>query len=350
MHVAQLRRPLLALAASTALLWSACAPAPPAPTTTTAPAAQPAAAKYTLRYGHNHATTTSQHEAIEYFKKLVEERSGGAIQVQVFPASQLGGNREQAEGVGLGTIDLTQQPASVATIFGPELVALDLPYLFPSEESALRVLNGPIGDELMRGLEAKGIRGMSFWPTGFNQITTATQPIRTPDDLKGLKIRVLPSQVLTATYTAWGASPTPIDFKELYTALQQRVVDGQENPLLSIVQIKLYEVQKFVSLTDHRLFLYITMISKQTFDSLPPDLQQVVLQADRDAQTEYLKLFRREEEAGPKVAEENGMTIVRLTAEQKDLFLKAAEPVYGQFADQVGRDLLQRMRAAARSS
>jgi C4-dicarboxylate-binding protein DctP len=200
----------------------------------------------------------------------------------------------------------------------------------------------------MKSLEAKGIHGLSFWPTGFNDITTATRAVRTPEDLKGVKIRVLPSPLLTATFKAWGASPTTIDYKELYTALQQRVVDGQENPLLSISQVSLYEVQKYLSLTEHRLFLYLTMINKKTYDSLPPDLQQVIVKADRDAQTEYLKLFHDEDSAALKLAEDKGMTVVRLTPDEKDAFLKAAQPVYDQFADQIGRDLLQRLQAAAR--
>ncbi len=357
---AQSQDTIVGLVAALALLWSACAPVAPAaptapagqPAATSAPAAAgaPSTAKRTLRYAHNQATSTSQHKAVELFKKVVEERSKGALEIQIFPAAQLGGNQEQAEGVGLGTIDFTQQPSSVGTVFAPQMVALDLPFLFASEESAVGVLNGPVGAELMRTLEGKGIRGLTFWPTGAIHISTATKAVKTPDDLKGLKMRVLPSPLLTATYKAWGASPTSIDYKELYTALQQKVVDGQENPIVGVVQAKLYEVQKYLSLTSHRPFFYLTMVSKKTFDSLSPDLQQVVLQADKDAQAEYIKLIHAEEADALKTLEDKGMTIVRLSNEEREAFRKSSLPVYEQFADQIGRDLLQRLQGAVKTS
>jgi tripartite ATP-independent transporter DctP family solute receptor len=314
-----------------------------------ATAQTPAPATFKLRYAHNHATTTPQHKAIELFAKLVEERSKGAIQVAIFPASQLGGNREQTEAVGLGTVDFTQQPTSVAAIYAPQMVAIDLPYLFASEDVALKALNGPVGTDLLKTLERKGIRGMGFWPTGFSEIFTSTKPIRSPDDLKGMKMRVLPSPLLIATFKAWGASPTTIDYKEVYTALQQKVVDGWDSPLIAVPQLKIWEVQKYVTLTQYRLFSYVTMVSKQTFDSLPAPLQQVVLQADRDAQTEYLKLFHAQDADAAKMAQEKGMTVITLTAEQKEAFKKASEPVYEQFADQIGRELLKRVRDAGRA-
>jgi len=306
--------------------------------------------KFTLRYGHNQPTATSQHKAIEVFKKLVEERSKGAIQIQIFPQGQLGTLAQQTEAVGLGTLDFTQQPSSVATVYDPALVALDLPYLFPVEDVALKVLNGPLGDSLMSGLQAKGIRGLGLWAAGFNQITTGNKAVHTPDDLKGLKMRVLPSPVLTATFKVWGASPTNIDYSQLYTALQQKVVDGEENPLFTLAQIKLFEVQKFVSLTNHRLFVYTTLMSKKTHDSLPADLQQVVVQADRDALVEYVKLIHQEDADARKTVEDKGMTVVTLKPEEIDAFRKASQPVYSQFADQIGPDLLKQLQAAGSAS
>jgi C4-dicarboxylate-binding protein DctP len=330
------RRSVIAAVVAVVLAWSV------------APAQTPAPGTFKLRYAHNHATTTPQHKAIEVFAKLVEERSKGAIQVSIFPAAQLGGNREQTEAVGLGTIDFTQQPTSVAAIYAPQMIAIDLPYLFASEDAALKGLNGPVGGELLKTLERKGIRGMGFWPTGFSEIFTSTKPIRSPEDLRGMKMRVLPSPLLIATFKAWGASPTTIDYKEVYTALQQKVVDGWDSPLIVVPQLKIWEVQKYVTLTQYRLFSYVNMVSKQTFDSLPPALQQVVLQADRDAQAEYLKLFHAQDADAAKMAEEKGMTVIRLTAEQREAFKKAAEPVYDQFADQIGRELLRKLRDAGR--
>jgi C4-dicarboxylate-binding protein DctP len=163
-----------------------------------------------------------------------------------------------------------------------------------------------------------------------------------------MKMRVLPSPVLIATFKAWGASPTTIDYKEIYTALQQKVVDGWDSPIIVVPQLKIYEIQKYVTLAQYRLFSYVTMVSKQTFEGLPPDLQQVVLQADRDALGEYMKLFHAQDAEAVKMAEEKGMTVVRLTPEQREGFKKAAEPVYEQFADQIGRELLRRIREAGR--
>ncbi len=334
--------------AGTAAPAASAAPAAPAASAAAATAA-PAAAKRILRYAHNQATTTSQHKGVEFFKKLVEERSKGALEIQIFPSSQLGGQQQATEGVALGTIDFTQQPSSAGTILAPALVAVDLPFLFPSEAVAVKVLNGAVGAELGRTLEPKGIRALGYWPVGNVQISTSARAVKTPDDLKGLKIRVLPSPLLTATYKAWGASPTSIDYAELYTALQQKVVDGQENPPVGMVQTKLYEVQKYLSMTNHRVFFYLAMMSKKTFDSLSPALQQIVIQADLEAQAEFIKLLHQEEADALKVLEQKGMTILQLSEKEREAFRTASLPVYDQFAGQIGRDLLGRLQAAAKA-
>ena len=198
--------------------------------------------KIVLKFNHHQQIDSPQHKGAVYFKKLVEERSGGRIEVQVYPASQLGGLREGTEGVQMGTIEMSQPPTSILGNFSTAFSIVDMPFLWPNAKVLWTVLDGPIGKEIMTSVEKKNMKGFSFWGCGF-KLLTANKALRTPDDVKGLKFRVMPNPLLEAQFKAWGAFAVPMDFGELYNALQQRVVDGQENPLQSIRMLKFWEVE-----------------------------------------------------------------------------------------------------------
>jgi len=164
--------------------------------------------KVVLRFSHNQPTIRIPHQAAVLFKQLVEERTQGYYDVQLFPAQQLGSLRDQVEQTMLGTIEVTQQPAAILSLFVPKVMLLDFPFLWPPQEEVMwQILDGPLGQELLQALAAKHLKGVDIWSAGFKQITTSTKPIRTLADFTGLKMRVIPSPLLSAQYTAWGASP-----------------------------------------------------------------------------------------------------------------------------------------------
>lgn len=306
-----------------------------------APAAA-AAAKVVIKFSHNQQTITPPHKAAEMFKQMVEQRTQGFYDVQVYPAQQLGGLRDQVEGTALGTIEVTQQTPATVSLLVPKVMILDFPFLWTSEEAMWKVLDGPIGQELLASLEPKGLKGVDFWSSGFKNFTSGKKPIRTPDDFKGMKIRVIPSPLLSAQYEAWGASPTPVDFKELYTALQQGLVDGQENPAGTIVDVKLYEVQKYMAESRHGFLHYILMFNKKWFDAQPKANQEILVQAMKEAgRWERKAMFDRDADAVKRI-KEVGVQVSELTPQAREQFRQLSLKVHERFADRVGKEFLQR--------
>ncbi len=307
------------------------------------PAAQPG--KVVIKFSHNQQTITPPHKAAEMFKQMVEERTKGYYEVQIYPAQQLGGLRDQVEGVALGTIEVTQQTPPTISLFVPKVMVLDFPFLWTDEEAMWKVLDGPIGQELLQSLEAKGLKGVDFWSSGFKNFTSGRKPIRTPDDFKGMKIRVIPSPLLSAQYDAWGASPTPVDFKELYTALQQGLVDGQENPPGTIVDVKLYEVQKYMTESRHGFLHYVMMFNKKWFDAQPKANQEILVQAMKEAgRWERKAMLDRDAEATRRI-KAAGVEVVALSPQAREQFRQLSLKVHEKFAERVDKDYLRRVYA-----
>ena len=299
--------------------------------------------KVVIKFSHNQQTITPPHKAAEMFKQIVEQKTAGHYDVQIYPAQQLGNLRDQVEGTSLGTIELTQQTPATISLFVPKVMVLDFPFLWTNEEAMWKVLDGPLGQELLQSLEAKGLKGVDFWSSGFKNFTSGKKPIRTPDDFKGMKIRVIPSPLLSAQYEAWGASPTPVDFKELYTALQQGLVDGQENPAGTIVDVKLYEVQKFMTESHHGFLHYIMVFNKKWFDAQPKANQDILVQAIKEAgRWERKAMMDRDSEATKRI-KDAGVQVTGLTREARDQFRQLSLKVHERFADRVDRDYLKRL-------
>ena len=310
------------------------------------PTSAPASGKVVIKFSHNQQTITPPHKAAEMFKQLVEQRTKGYYEVQIYPAQQLGGLRDQVEGTVLGTIELTQQTPPTVSLFVPKAMVLDFPFLWPSNEEVMwKVLDGPLGQELLQSLEAKGLKGVDFWSSGFKNFTSGRKPIRMPDDFKGMKIRVIPSPLLSAQYEAWGASPTPVDFKELYTALQQGLVDGQENPAGTIVDVKLYEVQKYMTESRHGFLHYIMMFNKKWFDAQPKPNQEILVQAVKEAgRWERKAMFDRDADATRRI-KEAGVEVTPLTPQAREQFRQLSLKVHEKFADRVDKEYLRRLYA-----
>lgn len=297
---------------------------------------------FTLQAGHSLPDTHPYEIALQEVAKNVEERTNGRVKIETFPSSQIGAERELTEGLTFGTVDIVVSSTAPVTNFVPELGILDLPFLFESRESAVKVLEGEIGQELLKKLEDQKIIGLSWGENGFRHITNGKHPVNTPADLQGLKIRTQENQIHLAAFEALGAQPTPMAWTEALTALQQGVVDAQENPAIVADQFNLYDAnQKYMTLTGHVYSAAIFMMSQATYDKLPQDLRDIVVDELTKAGPKERELIAQMEQESLQKIKEQGMEII----EKVDIapFREAIKPVYDQYENQ---ELLNRMLEA----
>jgi C4-dicarboxylate-binding protein DctP len=298
------------------------------------------AAQYSMKFGHDMPEDSAQHVAALKYAELVKERTKGRVEVKVFPAQQLGTDPEMVQQAQMGTLEIVLPPTAKIGGFAAQLQLADLPFLFPAKEICYQVLDGPVGDRLLGLLESKGLKGVSFWESGFKQMT-ANKPLRKPEDFAGLKFRVMESPILIAQYKQVKANPVPIDFAETYNALQQGVVDAQENPLVSIVNMKFYEVQKYTMLSNHGFLGYAFLFSKKVWDGLPADIQKILRDTARElAPFERQETARREGGYIERI-KKGGSQIVEFSPQERAGLEKAFRPVHQQFAKTIGEDLLK---------
>ena len=272
---------------------------------------------------------------------LVKERTNGRVAIQIHHSRQLGDERQVVEGLQLGTIHLTVTSTGPLGGFVPEMNVVDLPFLFRDAEHAYRVLDGEIGRGLLNKFDAVGIKGLAFWENGFRHITTSKKPVREPTDMKGLKIRVMENKVHQAAFRQLGSDATPMAWGEVFTSLQQGLLDAQENPIPIIYTFKLNEVQKYVSLTGHVYSPAPLLMSKKTWDRMPPEIQKVMFDTAVEVARYQRGLIREQEQKQIGELRAKGMTII----EQPDraAFREAMKPVFEQFQGQFGKDLVQRI-------
>jgi len=290
--------------------------------------------KFVLKLAHSDSvdmTTSRKAVMADAFAKEVKAKSGGRIDVQVFGAGALGGERDLVEGVKNGFIQAGLASGVMANYF-PSAMVTDIPYLFPNDDIADAVMDGPFGQKLAADFHAAtGMHNMCFGEVGFRHFSTGKNPIRTPKDLAGLKIRVQETPLYVTQMKALGAQPTPIAFPELYTALQTGVVDGQENPVPTMVFAKLYEVQKHVTLDGHNYGIDWFVVSDKFYKSLPADLLKVVTDAAKFACNEERKANRQFSISGVKTLTDKGVTIYNPSAAEKAQFRAAAQPPVIEF-------------------
>jgi tripartite ATP-independent transporter DctP family solute receptor len=233
-----------------------------------------------LRWGDVLAADHPQVLMIDRIAKRVAETTQGRVTIQVFPAGQLGSTKDQIENVALGTQQMTTEGAAAISQFVPALGVVEAPYLWRDAAHLLKVMDGPIGQDLSRqAVERRGIRILGTTYYGVRHLTTSKKAVRTAEDMKEFKLRVPENDVFLAMARAWGAKPTPMAFGELYLALRQNVVDGQENPLPTIDSAKFYEVQKYLVLTGHILTPRLVLINEKVWQGLPPADQQALAAA-----------------------------------------------------------------------
>jgi len=275
----------------------------------TAQAGQP----IVIKLGNVQATGDIVQTGLKKFADLVGERSKGQVQVQIFPASQLGTEQELLEGVQLGTVHMFEGSSGSVGRFLPDLEVFAAPYVWRDVDHMLKAVRGPVGQGLAERLvKAKGMRVLDFgWLFGNRYLTTKNKAINRPEDLKGMKIRVQPTAIYLETIKAMGANPTTMDFKEVYLGLQSGVIDGQENPPFVIFNNKLFEVQKFVMLTAHITQNQAIVINEKFYQSLSPELRKVVTGAAYDAGNFQNEIILKSENEYLDKLKEKGMTVVR---------------------------------------
>ncbi|HSV53411.1 MAG TPA: TRAP transporter substrate-binding protein [Burkholderiaceae bacterium] len=241
-----------------------------------------------VRFAHAGPETASQHLAALEFARLVKERSKGQLEVQVYPSSQLGNDSTVLGAVRGGTIDMMMAGSGNFSGLASRYEVLDIPFLFREPAHAYATVDGEVGQGLMKELEAHGLKQLAFWEVGFRSITTRNRAVRTPEDVKGLKIRTMPNPVHIQAWKMLGSNPLPMPLGELYQALESGAVDAQEHPVDITYAAKFYEVQKHLTLTRHAFTAMPVVFSKQKFDALKPELQKALLDSASDA-----KLFQR---------------------------------------------------------
>lgn len=327
----------MVLALTLVLALAACgakAPAAPAPGGET-----PAGEVIEITYGHGFNPGTPQALAAEEFKTRVEKESNGRILVNLFPSGQLGSAKDMFESVQMGTQEIALLPTARISGFSPTLQIFDLPFLFPDRETAYEIFDGEVGEQLLATLESTGVKGLSIYEDGFKHFTCGKK-LETLADFKGLKFRTMESPIIMEQFKALGANPVPVDFSELYNALQQGAVDGQENPLVTIDSVKLYEVQKYLLLSEHAYLGHVFLVSGSWFDGLDADLQEIISRNAKEIATWERDLVATEEAKYLKTIEDSGVTVVELSPEERQKMKDATASVYDVAAGIVGEDLL----------
>lgn len=282
---------------------------------------------------------------LKKFKEIVEAKTNGKYDVQPYANAQLGDDVKATEAVRNGTLEMTGPSSSPLAGISKELMVFDLPFLFPNTKVAYQVMDGPVGQKILDTLDSKGIKGLAYWENGFRHLTNSARDVKTPADAKGLKIRTMENPIHLATWKALGANPAPMPFSEVFTAMQQKTIDGQENPVPTIYLSKYNEVQKYCTLTGHVYTPHLLLISKKLWDSLPKEDQKIFQDAAYEARDYVRKISKEMNDSQVTKLREAGMTVTELTDAQRKQFQDAVKPVYDQFADRIGKQIIDEVQA-----
>ncbi|HYE10947.1 MAG TPA: DctP family TRAP transporter solute-binding subunit [Patescibacteria group bacterium] len=328
------------------LAFTGCASAPAAAPAENGSTPAPAAEKVTLKMSTTTADTSSWTLGAKKFAELVKERTNGRIEIKVYPNEQLAGG-SQGKGIEMlmsGAVDFTYHSNIIYSIMDEKFGVISLPWLIPDTATADAKLNGAGGEAINKLLLEKGIVGLGFGENGFRQITNSKRAIVTPDDISGLKLRIPGIKMFISLYKALGADPITMNFGEVFTALQQKTIDGQENPTDVINSAKINEVQKYMTVWNYSYDAIILGMNKAKFDSFDKETQDILVQAAKEA-NEYQRNLNRELSA--KQTEEfaaKGMEVTVLTPEQMKPFADKVQAVYTEYEPIIGKDLIDAFR------
>ena len=307
------------------------------------------AADYTLKFSHVVSDNTPKGKAARFFEQRLEELSGGKIDVQVYPSSQLYTDNAVLKALRLNSVQMAAPSFSKFGKIVPQLALFDLPFIFRDAKHLHDVQDGEVGKELKDKVTAKGIVALNYWDNAFKQLTSNKNPLSMPEDAKGQKFRIMSSKVLEAQFHAVGANPQMMPFSEVYSGLQQGVIDAAENPISNIYTKKFHEVQKYLTISNHGYLGYLVVMSKKFWNSLPADLQANVTQAMNEAtekEREFASQLNDSQlELIKEYAKKTGkLEISTLTAEQREAWRNAVSKIYPEFYSdrKIGKDLIEK--------
>jgi tripartite ATP-independent transporter DctP family solute receptor len=297
---------------------------------------------YKIRFAGNMPVGNANSKAMVVFKEEIEKLTDGQVQVELFPAMQLGGAGENVDMVSSGTLFMCYVGAAYVVGYVPELGVLSLPFLFKDRPTAQKIVTGPLGKELLAEMDKAGFVGMAFWDLGSRNLTNNKRPINVPDDLKGIKLRLQPSKIMLATFRALGANPVSMDIKEVYSALKQKVIDAQENPFAFIRDHRFYEVQKYLSVTGHFYDVMAVFANKDRFNKLPEEIQESIWQAMAKATEYQWEQAGKDDQAAYQELVDGGMEINKPGPAEIDLFREATKAVYDEQGASIGQEWIDK--------
>ncbi len=297
-----------------------------------------------LKLGYSSPTSNPWHSCAEDLAEYVSENTDGRVRIDLYPAEMLGSDKQMAEMIKMGTLDMQIAPQGVVANYEPKMAILELPFLFDSNEAVAKVLDGPLGDEIAKDLPKKGMRVLAYWENGLRQTTNSKHEIMSPSDLDGMKIRTPDNKMTISIFKSLGSNPAPLAYSELYMALSQGVFDGQENPVVNIHASKLYEVQKYISLTNHKYESKPFIVSEKKWAKLPADVQLIITEGAKKFAIQNRAMFAEQNESLLADLEAKGMTVSR-----PDLtpFRESTKSVYDEWSEVFGKELIDEVLMAA---
>jgi C4-dicarboxylate-binding protein DctP len=305
------------------------------------------AAPIVIKFSHVVAVETPKGQAANYFKKIVEERTKGAVKIEVYPNSQLYKDKEEMEALQLGAVQmLAPSLAKFAPLGVKEFEVFDLPFIFDDYAELHKVTQGPVGAKLLKKLEAKGLIGLAFWDNGF-KVMSANKPIKTTADMKGLKMRIQSSKVLDSQMRSVGAIPQVMAFSEVYQALQTGVVDGTENPPSNLYTQKMHEVQKYVTLSNHGYLGYAVLVNKKFWEGLPKDIRTTLESCMKDATKYANDVAKKDNDDALEAVKKSGRSqIINLTPQDRAAWRQAMDKTHKDNLSRIGADIVNEVYAA----
>jgi len=299
----------------------------------------------TLKVGIGLNDDHPQGVSVKRFGELLTQKTGGKLNVKLFAGGALGNDATMISALRGGTQEMTVPDSSTLVGLVKEFGVLNFPLVFNNEQEADALLDGAFGQKLLARLPEKGLMGLAFWENGFRQITNGRRPINSAADISGLKIRVIQNPLFIDTFNTLGANALPMPFTELYNALEQRTVDGQENPTATILSSKFYEVQKYLVLSKHIYSVWVLLLSKKTWDSLGPAEQKAVQEAAREATLFERKTIREYGDKALGDLKKNGMQVTEFSAPEQAKLRDKLKPVVDKFSKEFGEATAKEMTA-----
>lgn len=295
----------------------------------------------TIRWGHLNNTDHPVSKGVQKFTELVAAKSGGKLKVREYPANQLGSEMQQQSALRAGTQEM-QSPATTSLVgIVKDYGLIDFPFIVSTPQQADALLDGPLGSALLAKLPEKGLIGLGYWDLGFRNVTNSRRAITKGEDLDGIKIRVIPNPVYLETFKAFNANPVPMSFSELYTALETRTVDGQENPFSVILSNKFYEVQKYLSVTNHTYSTNIILVSKIFWDKLSKEEQTILQEAANEARDYQRKVSREQATASISELKAKGMAVNEIAPAELARMRDKTKPIAAKFSAEYDPEIVK---------